>query len=59
VLVEGSNGSNTVADGVCEEKIVIFGDISLVQCIFAFLLFWQGDEDCEDAMHVGRLVVRC
>jgi hypothetical protein len=30
VLVESSTGSNVVADSVCEEKIAVLGEISLV-----------------------------
>lgn len=56
--VEGAGGFGTVADDVGNEKTRIFGNISLVEPIFAFFLFLGSTGDCDMATRVQGLISR-
>ena len=47
-----------MTEGGGNGKMVVLGDISLVECNFAFLLFREGAGDCKVAMQVEGVVVR-
>lgn len=59
VAVEGADVFEIVADDVNNEKTGIFRDISLVEPIFAFLLFPGITGDCDVATRVRGLISRC
>ena len=59
VVVDGAGKFEEVTDGVGEEKIAVFSQISLVESIFKFFLYSVSVEDCDVAMRVGGLILKC